>query len=83
MLSQIVAQIQEHKNESKKLVNRIQTLLLGLHHDHKKITQVACQFLGEELVKGFEPYYLGLHDDHKNNNHTSSSPTLGWFARIA
>jgi hypothetical protein len=28
----------------------------------KKITQVAFQFLGEELVIGFEPYYLGLCD---------------------
>jgi hypothetical protein len=62
LLSQIVAQSQEHKNENKKLVNRIQTILLGLRHDHKKITQVACHFLGEELVIGFEPYYLGLCD---------------------
>jgi hypothetical protein len=62
LISQIVAQIQEQKNESKKLVNMIQTILLGLHHDHKKIAQAACQFLGEKLVIGFEPYYLGLHD---------------------
>jgi hypothetical protein len=62
LLSQIVAQIQKHKNESKKLVNRIQTILLGLRHDHKKITQATCQFLGEEFIIGFKPYYLGLHD---------------------
>jgi len=62
LLSQIVAQIQKYKNESKKLVNRIQTILLGLRYDHKKITKASCQFLGEKLVIGFEPYYMGLRD---------------------
>jgi hypothetical protein len=62
LFSQIVVQIQEHKNESKKLVNKIQTLLLGLRHDHKKHHIATCQFLGEKLVICFKPYYLGLHD---------------------